>query len=249
MSNQDHAKVVCLHGFTGSPESWDDVVADLAADVDRPPLLGHDPGDAIGSRSFEEEVDRLAHRFRARGWNGLHLAGYSQGGRLAVGLLARHRELFASATLIGASPGLDSERARQERRAADERLARLLEDEGLERFLEHWEALPLFASQRRLPEARRAAQRTLRLRHRPAGLARALRVLGSGRMPDYRSELPRIDLPVHLMAGELDAKFTELARLMAALLPRATVEIVPGAGHNLLLEAPRQVADAIRRLC
>lgn len=249
MTNPISARVVCLHGFTGAPESWDDVVAELAADVDRPPLLGHDPGDAIGSRSFEDEVDRLARRFRERGRSGLQLAGYSLGGRLAVGLLARHRELFASATLIGASPGLASEDARRRRRADDERLARLLEDEGLERFLEHWEALPLFASQRRQPEARLAAQRALRLRHRPAALARALRVLGLGAMPDYRSALPRIDVPVHLMAGELDAKFTELARQMAALLPRADVEIVPGAGHNLPLEAPRQVAAAIRRMC
>jgi len=249
MPSHVHPRIVCLHGFTGAPESWDEVVAELAADVDRPHLLGHDPGDAIGSRSFEEEVDRLARRFREGGRSGLHVAGYSQGGRLAVGLLARHRDLFASATLIGASPGLGSEDAREERRAADERRARLLEHEGLERFLEHWEALPLFASQSRLPAARLAAQRALRRRHRPAGLARALRVLGLGRMPDYLAALPRVDLPVHLMAGELDAKFTALARRMAALLPRATVEVVPGAGHNLLLEAPRQVAAAIRRVC
>jgi len=241
-----HTRVVCLHGFTGAPESWDDVVTELDVDVDRPHLLGHDPGDAIGSLTFEEEVDRLARRIRERGRSGLHLAGYSLGGRLAVGLLARHRGLFAAATLIGASAGLDSEDARQKRRAEDERLARLLEDDGIECFLEHWEELPLFASQRRLPASRLAAQRTLRSRHRPAALARALRVLGLGSMPDYWRELPAIDLPVHLMAGELDAKFTALAGRMAALLPRATVEIVPGAGHNLPLEAPRRVAEAIQ---
>lgn len=245
----DLPRVVCLYGFSGAPESWDDVVAEVAADVDRPHVVGHDPGDAIDSRTFEDEVDRLARRYRERGWSGLHLAGYSQGGRLALGLLVRHRELFAAATLIGVSPGLESEAARRARRAADEELARRLEDEGLEGFLEHWEALPLFASQRRLPAARLAAQRALRRRHRPEALARALRVLGLGKMPSYWPELPRIDVPVQLLAGALDAKFADLARRMAALLPRATVEIVPEAGHNLPLEVPRRVAEAIRRLC
>ena len=45
-------------------------------------------------------------------------------------------------------------------------------------------------------------------------------------------------LPVRLVVGELDPKFTALAEEAAALLPRATVVRVPGVGHNVLLEAP-----------
>ncbi len=66
-------------------------------------------------------------------------------------------------------------------------------------------------------------------------------------MPDYGAELGRIDLPVHLMVGEIDRKFRRLAKSMAASLPRAEVEIVPAAGHNLILEAPGVVASAIER--
>lgn len=242
-------RLVLLHGFTGAPESWDGVLARLpdGTDVFRPYLLGHDPDGAIASLSFEDEVERLARKLREGHPGSLHLAGYSQGGRLAVGLLVRHPDLFAAATLIGASPGLVSKDERRARRAADEELARLLEEEGLERFLETWESLPLFATQRRLPEAVIEAQRRLRRRHRPDGLARALRLLGSGSMPSYWADLARIETPVLLMAGGEDEKFRRTARRMSGLLPRAAVEIVPAAGHNLLLEAPGRVAAALAR--
>ena len=63
---------------------------------------------------------------------------------------------------------------RRRRAASDEALARRLESRGVEDFVDRWQELPLFATQRRLPAAFRERQRTLRLRHRPAGLALAL---------------------------------------------------------------------------
>jgi 2-succinyl-6-hydroxy-2,4-cyclohexadiene-1-carboxylate synthase len=93
------------------------------------------------------------------------------------------------------------------------------------------------------------------------GLARSLRTVGLGRMASYWSSLAAIDRPVHLMAGALDDKFRALAERAAATLPRAQVTpqgsssiasqlvhrvtVVPGAGHNLLLEAPAVVAAAL----
>ncbi|MCP4655592.1 MAG: alpha/beta fold hydrolase [bacterium] len=238
-------RIVALHGFTGAPESWDAVRSALAPGVGMicPPLVGHDPGDAIRSPTFEAEVDRLA----GHAAGGVELAGYSQGGRLAVGLLVRHRRRFAAATLIGASPGLGSEAERRARRDADQKLARRLEQEGIESFLDDWEKLPLFASQHHLPVAVLARQRTIRRRHRPEALARALRVLGLGRMPDYWPHLAELDLPVRLLVGELDAKFRCIAERMAELLPHGHLEVVPGVGHNLLLEAPERVAAALCR--
>ncbi len=242
-------RLVCLHGFTADPGAWDAVLAALPGDVEAvcPPIAGHHPDQPLTATRFEDEVDRLA-ALLPRAGDPCHLAGYSLGGRLALGLLARHRRLFASATLIGTHPGLGDEAERRDRAAADDALARRLERDGLEAFVDHWQDLSLFATQRALPPEVLAAQRARRLQHRPEGLAHALRTLSLGRMPNYRSYLPALDLPVHLMAGERDLKFRRLAEAMAAALPRATLEIVPAAGHNLLLEAPRAVAVAISRL-
>lgn len=209
-----------------------------------PAIVGHDRDLPLTGRGFEDEVDRLAAALPS---GRCHLAGYSLGARLALGLLVHHRRRFASATLIGVHPGLATEHERRERRAADEKLALMLEEEGIERFVEHWQGLPLFATQRALPREVLEGQRRRRLTHRAAGLAYALRILGLGRMPDYCRELPQLDLPIHLMAGGRDDKFRRLAEEMAAALPQDAVEIMPGAGHNLVLEAPGTVAEAILR--
>jgi 2-succinyl-6-hydroxy-2,4-cyclohexadiene-1-carboxylate synthase len=52
-------------------------------------------------------------------------------------------------------------------------------------------------------------------------------------------------MPVSLIAGERDAKFTDLALRMSAAIAGAEVSIVPGAGHAVHLERPAQVAAII----
>lgn len=246
--------VLALHGFTGRPEDWRPIADRLAgvARIHAPTLLGHDPGgvDAGGAvegspTPFEDEVDRLAAWLAERSTEPVHLVGYSMGGRLAVGLLARHPRFFDGATLIGAHPGLDHAEVRRRRRADDEGLGRRLVAEGIESFVDFWQQLPLFASQARLAAEQLAAQQRRRLAHDPAGLARALERLGPGRMPDYWSWLPSFERPVTLLVGEEDPKYRRLAERMAAALPRARRIVVPGAGHNLVLEAPEAVTRVL----
>jgi 2-succinyl-6-hydroxy-2,4-cyclohexadiene-1-carboxylate synthase len=63
--------------------------------------------------------------------------------------------------------------------------------------------------------------------------------MGAGRQDYLMPLLPRLPMAVLLVAGELDAKYTELGRSMAAVLPAAEVEIVAGAGHSVHLEQPQ----------
>jgi 2-succinyl-6-hydroxy-2,4-cyclohexadiene-1-carboxylate synthase len=172
--------------------------------------------------------------------------GYSLGARLALGLLVRHPDLFTSATLIGVNPGLVDPDARAARAARDEEWARLLETEGLDSFVAAWEALPLFSTQGRLPERVLKRQRRIREGHDPAGLARSLRVVGLGAMPDYGPELDRLELPIRLVVGERDTKFRALAGAMAERLPRSRTIVVPDAGHNVVLEDPIATAALLR---
>lgn len=243
--------LVLLHGFTGSPASWEDVRAGLApgTPVLAPALLGHDgTAGPPGIRGFDDEVDRLAGIVRAAGLRNPHLAGYSLGGRLALGLLVRHPGLFASATLIGANPGLSDSGAREARAARDREWGRLLDREGISTFVAAWEALPLFATQQSADVAALGRQRRIRLGHDPPGLRRALDVLGLAAMPDYRPRLAALDLRVDLVVGELDAKFRPLAEEMRERLPRARIALVARAGHNVVLERPDEVARLLQEL-
>jgi 2-succinyl-6-hydroxy-2,4-cyclohexadiene-1-carboxylate synthase len=237
--------LILLHGFSGSPASWEVVVAKLPSSVRivRPTIGGH--VEVPPPASFEGEVDRLAGIVREGGAAGAHLCGYSLGGRLATGLLVRHRELFSGATLIGANFGLSSEEERRARRAQDEEWASLLEREGTAGFIARWEAQPLFASQEAASPEARAAQQAQRLRHDPNSLAGAMRALGLAEMPNYEEGLGSVDLPVLLVTGGLDTKFTTLAKRVT--LRRGGHEIVEGAGHNVMLERPDVVAALLLR--
>ena len=66
-------------------------------------------------------------------------------------------------------------------------------------------------------------------------------------MPNFREVLARLRIPVTLLAGDLDAKFRDLAQQMARIAPHAELTIVEGAGHDLLLERPELVTELIRR--
>ena len=171
----------------------------------------------------------------------VHLCGYSLGARVALGLLVKHPELFSRATLLSVHPGLQSLAERQARAAADERWVEILHQDGLAEFLQKWEQQPLFATQAALPAAVLAAQEAVRRRHSSKGLARSLRTLGLAHMPDYWPALPALTLPVRLVVGALDEKFTALADRAAEILPHAEVTRLPGVGHNVLLEAPDAV--------
>jgi 2-succinyl-6-hydroxy-2,4-cyclohexadiene-1-carboxylate synthase len=174
------------------------------------------------------------------------LLGYSLGGRFALGILARYPERFAHSVIVSAHPGLTTVAERDARRAGDARLVELLRGAGLSAFVEHWQALPLWASQGALPEAVRLAQRKLRLSHTAEGLAQSLIHHGLGEMPDLRARLPTVRGEVDVVVGERDLKFVPLGRELSHLIPGAKLTIVAGAGHNLLLERPALCAGLLR---
>jgi len=228
-----------LHGFTGAPASFAELVASagLEATALTPLLPGHGatPRRVVSGR-FDDAVDELARAipFRAR----CTLFGYSMGARVALRLLVRHPERFERAILVGAHPGLDDERARAERRLWEAELAAVLEARGLAAFVDAWEALPVLRPARTVAPDRLARRRAIRLSHTPPGLQHALSVLGLGAMPPTASDLAQLSVPVTLVAGAEDAKFLALAHFMAARLPAARVVEVPSVGHDVVLEAP-----------
>lgn len=239
-----------LHGFTGSPRSWSPVVscAELGRTPLTPTLAGHGlDWQSRAVQSFDDEVARLAALASSLQSPRL-LCGYSLGARLALGLLVRQPCLFDAALLIGLHPGLPDQTARTERRNADASRARQLRQDGLETFVSAWEELPLFASQRDLPRQASAEQHSIRLDHVAGGLARSLEVLGLAEMRSYRASVAAIDVPITLMTGALDPKFSEIARALAEENAHVDTVVVEGAGHNVVLEAPAAVAAAMNRM-
>lgn len=236
--------LVLLHGFTHTGASWDPVVAALGGRyrVLAPDIRGH------GSRSALEPVtlDAVIQDIDALMPFGEQavLVGYSMGGRLALHIaLALGPERVARLVLIGASPGLADRDERLARRAADETLADEIERLAIEEVAEKWaSSTAVLADQ---PASVRAAVHLDRLRNTPAGLARALRGLGTGALPSLWDRLGELAMPVELVVGERDVKFAEIGTRMAALLPAARLEIVGGCGHAVHLEDPEAIAEVL----
>jgi 2-succinyl-6-hydroxy-2,4-cyclohexadiene-1-carboxylate synthase len=237
--------LLALHGFTGSPRSWDFLPSRKALPRVVPALVGHSGSDASSEvRSFEDEVDRLASLTPECG---VHVVGYSLGARLALGLALRYPTRVTRLTLLSCHPGLHTPAERAARRASDAAWCDILLRRGVPAFVDAWQAQSMWDSQAQLPGAVRQQRQSERLSHTAQGLARSLRVTGLGEMPDYAARLAEIRVPVTLLAGAFDAKFSALAAHMAERLQQAALEIVAGAGHDLLLERPELITEVIRR--
>jgi 2-succinyl-6-hydroxy-2,4-cyclohexadiene-1-carboxylate synthase len=247
--------LVLLHGFTGSAEDWTDLFPALQAPGRRLialDLLGHGHSDAPadpGCYAIERCCDDLCAALTALGVRAREavLLGYSMGGRVA---LATACSGFLRALILeSASAGIADPGAREERRQSDNLLAERIESAGIEAFVHEWEQLPLFASQHALPEATRTALRARRLRNRAQGLANSLRGAGAGVQPALHACLPTLNLPVLLLAGELDEKYCQIAREMAVSLSRAQLALVPAAGHAIHLEQSTDFCRLVNAFC
>jgi pimeloyl-ACP methyl ester carboxylesterase len=158
-----------------------------------------------------------------------------------------------SLILISGTAGIEDDALRRQRVAADEALAGELDpavgtggdaddQERLDAFLRRWLSLPLFAG---IPAG--DAGLALRRTNTPAGLASSLRLAGTGTQRPLWDELPGLQMPVLVITGQRDEKFTALGRRMArAIGDNATHVVVPGVGHTSHMEEPRRVGDLVR---
>ena len=242
--------LLLLHGFTGSAGTWaphlDAWREFTTVAVD---LLGHggsdcpaDPRRYRMERCVEDLVALLDHL----GVDRAAVMGYSMGGRVALRLALQAPERLWALVLESASPGIEDEAEREARIRSDADLAGAIERDGIEAFVERWQAMPLFATQARIPDAVRDELRRQRLRNDARGLAGCLRGMGAGQQEPVLASMGDIRMPALLLAGALDGKYCALARRMAASLPCARTEIVPDAGHAVHLEQPAAFADAVR---
>jgi len=235
--------VMLLHGFTGNGRSMVDVSLALARDFEviAPDLPGH--GRSIGADDgpvypFDECLDRLAETLEHAGHARAHWLGYSMGARLALAFALRFPGRVSSLLLVGGRAGIVDASERAARRSADDALADRIEADGIEAFIDEWLAQPLFESQRRRGHEFVAVQRRQRLDNDARALAASLRGLGPGAQPPMFDELPRLDVPVLLVAGALDRAFVAHARDCQRLLANADVRVVADAGHAVHLEQP-----------
>jgi 2-succinyl-6-hydroxy-2,4-cyclohexadiene-1-carboxylate synthase len=233
----------------GSSTDWSDVTSVLG---DRfrciaPDLPGHGASLGLppGSYSFEGAARATIGVLDELGVGRAKIVGYSMGGRLALYLALRYPERCAALFLESASPGLEDASEREARRRSDGETAARLESGDFGRFLRDWYSQPLFSSLARR-EGLLEEMISARSGNDPAEVALALRGMGTGSQPSLWTELPGLAAPALAVAGELDEKFVTLSRRMAGASPNLRAAVVPGAGHNVRVEAPEAYLDLLK---
>lgn len=242
--------LILLHGFTGSSKTWKPFMEEWSASFTTIAIdfLGHGLSDIprdYRRYTMEETLADLSQIMDQLGINKAHVLGYSMGGRVAVALASTYPDKIDRLILESTSPGLETEEERSKRRKQDEALALEIEQKGIGPFVEKWENLPLFATQKQLPHHVREKVRQERLAQSPQGLANSLRGLGTGNQPSYWPALKKFSFPVLILAGAKDTKYCHIARQMARFIPQATLKIVPCAGHTIHLEKPQFFAKVV----
>jgi 2-succinyl-6-hydroxy-2,4-cyclohexadiene-1-carboxylate synthase len=242
-------RMIFLHGFLGSGSDWLPIARQLEKEyccilVDLPGH-GDTPISAEGNPDmfFIETVDALAAELRRTVSSPCLLVGYSMGGRIALGMLLRHPDLFEKAILVSASPGLRTEEELVARRESDEGIARKIE-RNFDGFIQAWYDQPLFATLKIHPLFHEIERE--RKINNPGNLASALRLLGTGQQPSFWDELPANRVPIQFFAGEKDLKFVEIGRQMVNLSPEFKLEIFPGCGHTLHIENRELFLDRLK---
>ena len=234
------AALVALHGFTLHGGMFAGLAAATDVSIAAPDLPGHGRS-TIDPVTMTTAVASVATLLQEAVEPPL-LLGYSQGGRVALRVALTRPQLLRALVLVSASPGLP-EPDRPARAAADNALADRIERIGIESFVDEWLTNPI-TSTRHVAAVEREADRALRLENDAAGLAAALRGMGQAAVPDSSAALASLPMPVLLIAGERDQKYTAIARELAQLRGEKPA-IVPGAGHNVILESPQAVAKAL----
>ncbi len=242
--------ILFLHGFMGNCHDFDRVIPLLCDDfmclvVDLP---GHGQTKILTpDRSFTLDDISLAliQVLESLGRTECALVGYSMGGRLALYLTLYFPERFSKVMIESASPGLKTEMERMERIDRDLKLAKELETGDFLTFLLRWYENPLFASFRQHSDFPKMLRK--RLQNDPLALANVLQNLGTGRQPSLWPMLAGNDVPMLLLSGEFDAKFSAINAEMKQLCHTAEFEIVPNVGHNIHFEDPHAFAKLLRR--
>ncbi len=231
--------VVLIHGFGGDLDNWQFTYDALAAHNN---VFALDlPGHGESSKGLERgDLDELAAAvvafMDALEIERAHLVGHSMGGALAVTVAQRHPARVATLTLIG-SAGLGHEididyitgfATANSRGALKPQLAKLFANGDL--------------------VTRRLVDDVLKYK-RLEGVDTALAQLAASLFPDgrqariFRDELTELPQPVQVLWGEDDA-IIPVAH--ARDLP-VDVQIFPGFGHMVQLEAAGDVNAAIER--
>lgn len=217
---------VYLHGLGSSAPAY---FAQVAAATGRRSLLIDFLGFGLSDRpadfgyTMAEHADTVATLLRSVDLVTVRVVAHSMGGAIAILLAERNPGLVSE--LILAEANLRP----AERRALSARIAAYSEDEYVQTM--HGRILNVIGTEW-AATARQAD---------PVAMHRSAVSLAAG---SYLEALCALDIPRTFLLGEQSPRPAGLDELVAA---GATVTVIPGGGHNMMLDNPKAFTEALTR--
>jgi 2-succinyl-6-hydroxy-2,4-cyclohexadiene-1-carboxylate synthase len=223
-----------LHGFWGQPSDWQQVLTRLPLNesVHIPDLL------VAGPLGPQNPLPQWADEF----WKNVEdeqvqLVGYSMGARLALSALLRHPKRVRRALLLSGNPWLDPQE-HATRLAWEQDWQRKFRSLPWPQLEQEWQGIEVFSGSAALPRRQGPELREL------LGLAL---VHWSIRLHDVTPRsLRNLPTAVDWAFGALDQKYLQVAEFLRQLEVGGRIEILPEAGHRLLIEASDFVSQWIQ---
>ncbi len=235
-------KIVLLHGFTQAKEMWHSTSSLLAEELAHhyPRISSVDlPGHGLSSAQ-ELNLWQAAQQIVDICGEATYI-GYSLGARVALHCALQSPSSVKRLVLCGAAPGLRSSEEREARRVADENIAQNIEQTPLADFLNTWTRQSIFDGY--VPDE---MDMSIRLNNDPSGLAMSLRTMGTGTQDDLWERLSELSMPVLLVTGEEDYKFSNIAVEMKALIGTAAQHVqIRQCGHSVPFQKPAEFCSLV----
>ncbi|MFC5468626.1 alpha/beta fold hydrolase [Cohnella suwonensis] len=233
--------IILLHGYCGSGEYWNGVIGPISAygRVIAPDFRGHGGSSAgEGTYGMEMLADDVAALMDALKLERAHLFGHSLGGYVALAFAERHPERLLSFSLVHSTAYPDADAAKANRLKAAETIAA----EGVRPFVEG--LVPkLFAPGHRDSRSAQLLE-AIEIGYGTSAEGAIGCALGMRERPDRVLTLAETQVPVLLLAGELDEVIPAERRFPAAG-DRISAVTLAGVGHMGMKEAPERFSEEI----
>ncbi len=233
---EDHGQgspLLLTHGYGASAGMWQPQIAAFQDTYRLIPwdMRGHGESDSPDDQAFysqDHTVEDMRELLDHLNIEHAVLVGHSLGGFLSLAFHVAYPERVRALILQGCGPGYRNPASRAKWNERTERRAHTLEEEGLD-------ALGGGA------EVRISTQRSA------VGLAKAARGILSQVDARVIDNLPRIQVPTLILAGEGDAPYLQGINYMADHIPQASKVIIANAGHGANVEQPAVFNDHVQR--
>jgi 3-oxoadipate enol-lactonase len=235
--------VILVHGFPLDKRMWEPQVEALSDEfrIITPDLRGHGKSQVTpGPYTMDLLADDLKGFMDALSLQRAVLGGFSMGGYAAFSFYRKYPERVHSLMLLDTRPQPDSNDAKKGR----EDMAQLAEREGASPIAER--LIPRLLSPNTVANRQDVVDkvRTMITQCPVEGIAGDLR--GLALRGDSSDLLSKINVPTLIVVGDQDVITPPAeSRMMASIIPNATIVEVSGAGHLSNLENPDEFNRAI----